>query len=270
MDDSPAWDMPLAAIEIQPGAVPPYPRKDLTMARADERPTAAAYDQYVHLVENFKRYRYDEREIRARSPFVVEDPAFNAILAAAGADLARIAEALGEDGARFREQASRTAEQVNRRLWNDALHAYVPYDRVARRQVLVPVAAGFLPLFAGIPNARQAQLMCRQLDSSHFWPHGNGGWPVPTCDRLFPSFVPTRYWRGPAWVNVNWMIALGLRRYRFDAYADAIEDATLALVRAAGFMEYFHPITGAGLGSDQFAWSAALTLDLLRRRPESP
>jgi hypothetical protein len=264
MDDSPAWDAPLAAIELEPGAVPPYPRKDLTMARADERPTAAAYDQYVHLVESFKRYRYDERDIRARSPFVVEDPSFNAILAAAGQDLASIAEAVGEDGERFREQSRRTAEAVNVRLWNDALHAYMPYDRVARRQVLAPVAGGFVPLFAGIPTAGRAQLMSRQLDSAHFWVHGGEGWPVPTFDRLAPAFDPTRYWRGPAWVNVNWMIARGLRRYRFDDYATAIEAATLKLVSEAGFREYYHPLTGEGLGSDRFSWSAALTIDLLR------
>ena len=267
MDDSPAWDVPLAAIEIEPGAVPPYPRKDLTMARAEERPTAAAYDQYVHLVETFKRCRYDERAIRARSRFVVEDPAFNALLAAAGQDLARIAEAVGEDGSRFAEQARRTAEQVNRRLWNDALHAYVPFDRVARRQVLAPVAGGFVPLVAGIPNAGRAQLMCRQLDSAHFWADGGPGRPVPTCDRLSPAFVPTRYWRGPCWVNVNWMIARGLRRYGAHSYADAIRAQTLRLVTEGGFREYFDPVTGEGLGSDQFSWSAALVLDLLREEP---
>jgi hypothetical protein len=264
MDDSPAWDTPLAAIEIEPGAVPPYPRKDLTMARAEERPTAAAYDQYVHLVEIFKRDRYDERAIRAVCPFVVEDPCFNALLAAAGEDLARIAEALGEDGSRFREQAARTAAAVNTRLWNDSLHAYVPFDRVARRQVLAPVAAGFVPLFAGIPSAGRAQLMCRQLDSLHFWPSVGPGHPVPTCDRLSPAFAPTRYWRGPAWVNVNWLISHGLRRHGFGDYADAIRSATLALVREGGFREYYHPLTGEGLGSDQFSWTAALTLDLLR------
>ena len=269
MDDSPAWDGPLAAIELEPGAVPPYPRKDLTMARADERPTAAAYDQYVHLVELFKRCRYDEREIRARSRFTIEDPAFNALLAAAGQDLARIAEAVGEDGSRYREQAERTARTVNTRLWNDALHAYVPFDRVARRQVLAPVAGGFVPLFAGIPTAGRAQLMCRQLDSSHFWAHGGAGHPVPTCDRLSPAFVPTRYWRGPCWVNLNWLISRGLRRYRADAYADAIRAATLALVAREGFREYYHPVTGDGLGSDQFSWSAALTLELLREEPPS-
>jgi glycogen debranching enzyme len=202
---------------------------------------------------------------------VVEDPAFNAILVAAGEDLARIAAALEEDGARFLEQASRTRAAVERRLWNPALHSYVPFDRVARRQVLSPVAGGFVPLFAGIPSASRAQLMCKQLDSAHFWPQRSGGrwgasdgWPVPTCDRLSPSFVPTRYWRGPAWVNVNWMIARGLRRYRRNDYAEAIEAATLALVRESGFREYFHPLTGEGLGSDRFSWSAALTLDLLR------
>jgi glycogen debranching enzyme len=268
MDDSPAWDAPLAAIELEPGAVPPYPRKDLTMARAEERPTAAAYDQYVHLVECFKRGRYDERAIRAVCPFIVEDPAFNALLAASGEDLARIAEALGQSGERFREQAARTAAAVNTRLWSDALHAYVPFDRVARRQVPAPVAGGFVPLFAGIPNPGRAQLMLRQLDSSHFWPQGGTGRPLPTCDRLAPAFVPTRYWRGPVWVNVNWLISRGLRRYRFHAYADAIRAATLAMVREQGFREYYHPGTGEGLGSDQFSWTAALTLDFLRE--ESP
>jgi hypothetical protein len=264
MDDSPAWDAPLAAIELEPGAVPPYPRKDLTMARAEERPTAAAYDQYVHLVECFKRQRYDERAIRAECPFIVEDPSFNALLARSGQDLALIAEAVGEDGERFREQSTRTAAAVNRRLWSDSLHAYVPFDRVARRQVPAAVAGGFVPLFARIPNAGRAQLMLRQLDSAHFWPQGGEGRPVPTCDRLSPTFVPTRYWRGPAWVNVNWLISRGLRRYGFDDYAEAIRTQTLETIAAEGFREYYHPLTGAGLGSDQFSWSAALALDFLR------
>ena len=264
MDDSPAWDAPLAAIELAPGAVPPYPRRDLTMARSEERPTAAAYDHYVHLVEVFKRHRYDERAIRANCRFVVEDPCFNALLAASGDDLARIAEEVGADGSGFREQARRTREQVNTRLWNDGLRAYVPFDRVARRQVLAPVAAGFVPLFAGIPSAGRAQLMSRQLDSSHFWPAGGPGHPIPTVDRVSPAFVPTRYWRGPAWVNVNWLVMHGLRRYGFHDYAAALRAATLELVRAAGFHEYFHPASGEGLGAEGFSWSAALTLDLLR------
>jgi len=60
-------------------------------------------------------------------------------------------------------------------------------------------------------------------------------------------------------VYLNWLYDNDL-----DRYADAIRDATLALVREGGFREYFDPETGEGLGSDQFSWSAALVLDFVR------
>jgi hypothetical protein len=37
----------------------------------------------------------------------------------------------------------------------------------------------------------------------------------------------------------------------------------IGLVAGAGCHEYFHPDTGAGLGSPAFSWTAALLLDLL-------
>ena len=36
------------------------------------------------------------------------------------------------------------------------------------------------------------------------------------------------------------------------------------LVRRSGWREYFDPFSGAGYGSADFSWSAALTIDLLR------
>ncbi|WP_372237024.1 MGH1-like glycoside hydrolase domain-containing protein [Klebsiella pneumoniae] len=38
----------------------------------------------------------------------------------------------------------------------------------------------------------------------------------------------------------------------------------LERVRTAGFREYLDPLTGAGHGTDDFSWTAALTLDLIR------
>jgi len=40
----------------------------------------------------------------------------------------------------------------------------------------------------------------------------------------------------------------------------------LELVRKSGFREYFDPFTGAGHGSDGFAWTAALVIDVIERR----
>jgi hypothetical protein len=263
MDNSPAWDAPLAALELAPGAVPPYPRADLTMAAADQRPTAAEYDAYVHLVEVFKRHRYDELAIREHGRFVVEDPCFNALLVAAGRDLARIASAVGADPRPFEADADRTAAAIEERLWDERVGAYVPCDRSTGRRLPVSVAAGFVPLVAGVPSDERARALLARLDSEAFWARGGPGWPVPTCDRSAPAYSPDRYWRGPIWVNVNWLLAAGLRRHGFDGYADAVDRATLDLVRVGGFREYFQPETGAGLGSDRFSRSAALTLDLL-------
>jgi glycogen debranching enzyme len=72
-----------------------------------------------------------------------------------------------------------------------------------------------------------------------------------------------RYWRGPCWVNTNWLLIRGLRRFRQDALADELTEATLELVSRSGFREYFDPFTGKGLGGERFGWSAALVLDLL-------
>jgi hypothetical protein len=94
-DDSPAWDPALHAIALDPEGVAPYARVDLTMAPADERPDPADYDHYIALVECFKRHGYDEAAMREHCPFWVVDPLFNSALAAAGEDLARIADALG-------------------------------------------------------------------------------------------------------------------------------------------------------------------------------
>jgi glycogen debranching enzyme len=80
-----------------------------------------------------------------------------------------------------------------------------------------------------------------------------------------PDFDPRRYWRGPVWVNVNWFLVRGLERLGLTEEAEALRGLTLRLVEASGSSEYYHPSTGEPLGSPEFSWSAALTLDLLHR-----
>ncbi|HEX8918105.1 MAG TPA: hypothetical protein VF898_06360, partial [Chloroflexota bacterium] len=50
--------------------------------------------------------------------------------------------------------------------------------------------------------------------------------------------------------------------------AQRLSDVTLGLVRDGGFREYYDPHTGEGYGTDNFSWSAALTIDLLAERAE--
>ena len=83
------------------------------------------------------------------------------------------------------------------------------------------------------------------------------------------AFDPVKYWRGPIWINMNWMIYHGLRRHGLDDLAARVRRDTLALLETFGLFEYFDsrpPAEGGaqhGLGADRFSWSAALAIDLM-------
>ena len=85
---------------------------------------------------------------------------------------------------------------------------------------------------------------------------------VPSFDPGRPEFEPQRYWRGPVWLIVNWMLIDGLRRNGRPGLAERIRRDSLALVERSGFAEYFDPLNGAPLGGSRFSWTAATYLHL--------
>jgi glycogen debranching enzyme len=87
---------------------------------------------------------------------------------------------------------------------------------------------------------------------------------IPTTDPDDPSFDRIRYWRGPVWVLVNWLVADGLMRSGFVERAGALRTATRALVDQR-FSEYYDPRTSEGMGGQGFSWTAALTLAWLTK-----
>jgi hypothetical protein len=56
-----------------------------------------------------------------------------------------------------------------------------------------------------------------------------------------PGFGPRCYWRGPVWINTDWLLWLGLRQHGVDDLAAELRASMLGLVRRSGFREYFHP-----------------------------
>ena len=107
------------------------------------------------------------------------------------------------------------------------------------------------------------------------WSTGLKGWSsavkysVPSSDPTDTSFDPIRYWRGPVWVLVNWLVADGMKLAGLDDDAEALRVETRALVEQ-GFTEYYDPRDGTGIGGHGFSWSAALTLDWLTKPTSTP
>jgi glycogen debranching enzyme len=141
-------------------------------------------------------------------------------------------------------------------LWSEPDGGYRSRDQLTGELLATGTSASFLPRLAGAaPPERAAQLAAtleRWAKAVRF--------AVPSADPASPLFEPRRYWRGPVWLIVNWMIADGLCACGRADLADRLRDDSLALVRRNGFFEYFDPLTGEGLGGADFTWTAAVTL----------
>jgi hypothetical protein len=261
MDNSPIWDQAMA--RLVPRAVRDYVRADLAQAQQTERPTDDDYDRYVSLVELFRDCSYLPERIRATTPFAVADVLYNSLWVQANADLAEICRLTGADPEPFERWRREASEAMQAKLWNDEHACYVDYDLVADSPVVTRIGPGFSPLFAGVPTEEQAARMVEGLTDSVGVSLDTSTWMVPSFDPRHPGFLPTNYWRGPIWINVNWVLFHGLLRYGYNDLASTLRRSLIEVPRRSGFYEHYDPQTGGGHGADRFAWTAALVLDLL-------
>jgi len=268
MDNAPIWDEDLR-LAIPPGVVPPYRRHDLVHADPGDRPTKTAYDRFVYLAITYRDEGYDDSRLLATSPFLVEDPLFNAIWCASAHALAEIATLLGRDPAPQRELAGRISAGMRQHLWDPETRRFhardVRTDKLLRHNMITSL----MPLLDPDLPADFVDAIIADLGSEHFRPAVPGAFLVPSHDLVSPEFDRRRYWRGPVWINTDWLLWRGLNQHGTAAGASAIAAEIAAsmvrLVRLSGWREYFDPFTGAGYGSADFSWSAALVLDLLCR-----
>ena len=157
--------------------------------------------------------------------------------------LAEIYRILGSDAEaqRFQTLGDDTAQQINALLWDENSGGY--YDRTFSGELTGMLSCcSFLPLFAGVCDQKQAAALAALLqDPEKFAPP----LPVPSVACDHPDYG-TDMWRGCVWLNFNYFIIAGLRRYGFDDLADSIKEKTLAAVnhwfeQTGQVFEFFDP-----------------------------
>lgn len=228
-------------------------------ASIDERFSTVEALMLVDIQRRLRRKRYDINKILDHSLFAIEDLSFNSIFIRANTHLREIAKSLKEELPEELDKRMKKTEATYEELWDEYSAQYYSRDFVTHRLLKNPSIATLLPLYAGTISKDRAAQLLRLLENAHaFGP----AYPVPTVPLNSFWFHRKLYWQGPTWVNMNWLIIDGLKRYGFKDHAEALRESTLEMVRKAGCYEYFDPINGEPAGAANFSWTAALAIDL--------
>ena len=259
MDNSPWWDEALNRIDDAYLKNIRLDRKDIHVVDDYEetRPTDHEYRKYLWLLETLKKHKFES--CPSDFPFQLLDLTFNSLLLASTKSIVKLGTELKRDIRWFELKLEEGKDNFNKLLWNGNDGYYYPYDLVSKDQVSLIGAASFLPLFGGIPSMEQAEIM---LDKLSIY---NKMYGIPSFDPSQPQYEPKKYWRGPIWINMNYMIWKGLQQYGFNHAADRIKEKTLIMVEKYGLREYY-PVDmneKTAYGATDFSWSASLILDLI-------
>ncbi|MDR5710051.1 MAG: trehalase family glycosidase [Armatimonadota bacterium] len=184
--------------------------------------------------------------------------------------LGRMARLLGEEkeAERWEAEADELVHRMVERLYDPETGLFWAYRITERGSERVPVLTplSLLPLWTGrLVEEAVERLVGYLLDPQHFWTR----YPVPSVARSDPRYRPDRMWRGPTWINLNYMLIEGLLRCGRYTVARELCERTLELVALhSDIKEYYHPETGAvpAGAAPGFGWSAALYADLAIRR----
>jgi glycogen debranching enzyme len=150
-----------------------------------------------------------------------------------------------------------------RHLWDPVAGRFLARNLVTGALEPEETIVSFAPLLDPDLPRPQVEAIVADLESTCFHPVDGPHFVVPTYSVRAARFDRRRYWRGPVWLNTNWLLAAGLRQHGRVDLAGEIVSSSLELAARTGLHEYFDPFDGAGHGSNDFGWTAALTIDMI-------
>jgi hypothetical protein len=221
--------------------------------------TIEALSLYAAL-RRLRKQKYNTQRILEKPPFAIEDLTYNCILIRANELLSEIAKTINETLPPLIKNRIIRAESSLDQLWDNDQSEYFSRNFTWDSFIREPSIAALLPLYSGAVSPLRALELVKSITS---FENKGVNFPVPSVPPDSSWFKPMGYWQGPTWINMNWLIIDGLKRYGFNRQAELLTRKTLDLVGNNGFYEYFNPLNGNPAGIANFSWSAALAIDLI-------
>lgn len=192
----------------------------------------------------------------------VESPDLNTYLYLQQEALAKIARVIGQkdDSEMWQQHAQEMARRMIDLAWDADSGLFWASRNGSRVNVRTPF--NLFPLITGqMPADISSRLVAHLTDERQFWSR----YPVPTVAMDDPKYDPNQMWRGPTWVNVNYLLIEGLQRSGYPELASDLRQRTLDLICSRNdIYEYYHPVSGENPpnAASMFGWSSAVFIDL--------
>jgi glycogen debranching enzyme len=119
---------------------------------------------------------------------------------------------------RLRKKAAILFRRFNEAFWDERSNFYAYALDGDKKKVLSVASNVGQCLWSGIIAPERAAAVVKRLMQKDMW----SGWGIRTLSSDHPSFNPYNYQTGAVWPHDNSLIALGMRRYGFDAEAAAL------------------------------------------------
>jgi putative isomerase len=194
----------------------------------------------------------------------VESPDLNTYLCLQEEALGRMAGVIGaaEEARRWEQRAQGVADRMLAQMWDPAAGLFWACKAPARTRIAVRTPFSLFPMLTGrLPAAVNERLVNHLTDEHEFWPR----YPVPTVALDDPKYDSLTMWRGPTWVNVNYLLIEGLQRAGYGPLASKLRRRTLDMMLGdKDIYEYYQPETGDGppRAASTFGWSSALFIEM--------
>ena len=262
-DNSPDWDAALAKVPVEQELE--YQRRDTQQVHSDQRPSDYQYDRYLSIVHYGRSCKWQQRQIYDHGPFLMLDPGVQFMLIRADLDVLQLLMLLQGHGyipysdprvSMLEQRIVSSRVACEQQLWNRYVRAFCAKDLRTGDYSTAITSASMLYFYAAVGNEMQHAFSLEHTERI-----------LKRCNYAFPSLDPEheqfelkRYWRGPSWPIMNYLLADAWHDQGQRAWAQRLRDDTCRLVERKGFYEYFNPIAADGFGGDQFSWTAAVYL----------
>jgi hypothetical protein len=225
-DDSPRWD------DLCPGGF------ELDRWRSHKS----------SLVGSIERNEYGSPIFNER--FAVGSVGFNALVAFNAMELASVS-----DSAELRAAAAEVVDALETR-WSDEDATWVDEGPTERGSGAARSLDGLLPLLVERDETRVSAVVEQLLDPSQ---HGGACGPSGV-HRAEQTYAADRYWRGPAWPQLSYLIWLALGRQGRARDARAVASSTRLGAVRSGLAEYWNADSGEGYGAIPQSWAGLALL----------